>query len=88
MLAENIKSYRKKCGYSQEDLARKADITYSALSKIEAGYVQNPRILTVQKIARAHEVTIDDLMKEQSTIYKAPNEVPGVGGAPAPAPPA
>ena len=64
MLAENIKKYRKTRGLSQEDLARKADITYSALSKIEAGYVQNPRILTVQKIAVALDVTIDELMKE------------------------
>ncbi len=64
MLAENIKKYRKKRGLSQEDLARKADVTYSALSKVEAGYVQNPRIFTVQKIAIALEVTIDALMKE------------------------
>ena len=63
MLSENIKKYRKKRGFSQEDLAREVDITYSALSKVEAGYVQNPRILTVQKIAISLEVTIDDLMK-------------------------
>jgi hypothetical protein len=32
--------------------------------KIEASYSQNPRVLTVQKIAIVLEVTIDDLMKE------------------------
>jgi transcriptional regulator with XRE-family HTH domain len=63
-LAKNIKRYRKERGFSQEDLARAAGITYSALSKIEAGYSQDPRVKTLQKIARALEVTIDDLMKE------------------------
>jgi transcriptional regulator with XRE-family HTH domain len=35
-LANNIKRFRKERGFSQEDLARSAGITYSALSKIEA----------------------------------------------------
>ena len=64
MLAENIKRYRGLRGMSQEQLARAAGVTYSALSKIEAGYSQDPRVKTLQKIARALEVTIDDLMKE------------------------
>ena len=64
MLAENIKRYRKESNLSQDDLARKAGVTYSTLSKIEAGYNQNPRVDTVRKIAVALGVTIDDLMKE------------------------
>ncbi len=50
--------------FSQEDLARAAGITYSSLSKVWAGYVQNPRVVTVQEIAKALKVTIDDLVKE------------------------
>ena len=64
MLAENIKRYRKERGLSQRALVRVADITYSELSKIEAGYIPNPGVKTIQKIAIALEVTIDDLMKE------------------------
>ena len=64
MLAENIKRYRKERGFSQEDLARAAGITYSSLSKIEAGYVPDPRVMTVQKIAIALEVTVDDLLQD------------------------
>ena len=62
MLAENIKRYRAKKGFSQEQLAQTAGVTYSALSKIEAGYHTDPRVRTLQKIARALGVTIDDLM--------------------------
>lgn len=65
MLAENIKKYRAKLGLSQEDLARAAGITHSALSKIEAGYSLNPRVLTVQKIAIALDVTVDALLKRK-----------------------
>ena len=64
MLAENIKHYRALKGLSQGQLSQKAKVTYSALSKIEAGYSQDPRVKTLRKIAIALEVTIDDLMKE------------------------
>ena len=64
MLAENIKRYRKEKGLSQRALVRASDITYSELSKIEAGYIQNPGVITVQKIAMALGITLDDLMKE------------------------
>ena len=62
MLSENIKRYRDKAGLSQRALVRASDVTYSELSKIEAGYILNPGVKTVQKIARALGVTIDDLM--------------------------
>ena len=64
MLAENIKRYRKERGLSQRALVRASNVTYSELSKIEAGYIRNPGVKTVQKIATALDVTIDDLMKE------------------------
>lgn len=64
MLAENIKRYRKEKGLSQRALVRASDVTYSELSKIEAGYIQNPGVITVKKIAMALGVSVDDLLKE------------------------
>ena len=64
MLHENLKRYRKEKNLSQEELARKADVTYSTLIKIESGNNQNPTVKTLQQIAKALDVTIDDLMKE------------------------
>ena len=37
MLADNVKQYRTKMGLSQDQLARKAGITYSTLTKLESG---------------------------------------------------
>ena len=62
MLAENIKRFRAEKSLSQERLAQASGVTYSALSKIEAGYHTDPRVRTLLKIARALGVTIDDLM--------------------------
>jgi transcriptional regulator with XRE-family HTH domain len=64
MLGKNIKWYRNKLGLSQRALVRVSDVRYSELSKIEAGYIQNPGVITVKKIADALGVTIDDLMNE------------------------
>ena len=64
MLAANIKRYRIKNGLSQEQLAQKAGVTYSTLAKLESGVNQNPKVKTLQQIAKALGVTIDELMKE------------------------
>lgn len=63
MLADNIKKLRKKHKWSQEELAKKADITYSTLIKIESGTNTNPTINTIRKIANAFKVVIDELLR-------------------------
>jgi len=62
-LAQNIKRLRKQLKLSQEELAKKAGITYSTLIKIESGKNDNPTIKTLLKIAKALNVKIDDLLK-------------------------
>lgn len=64
MLAENIKKYRKKKGWSQEQLAKESGITYSTLIKIESGANKNPTIKTLQKISTALSVPIDSLLSK------------------------
>ncbi|PIQ90569.1 MAG: hypothetical protein COV71_03905 [Candidatus Omnitrophica bacterium CG11_big_fil_rev_8_21_14_0_20_41_12] len=62
MLAEHIKSIRKKKGLTQEKLARLADISNNTLVKIEMGMAKEPTITTITKIADALEVSIDMLV--------------------------
>jgi len=61
MLADNIKKLRKQRKLSQEELAKKAGVTYSTLIKLESGVNKNPTIKTIQQIAAALEVTLDEL---------------------------
>lgn len=62
MLAQNIKKLRKKHKLSQEELAKKAEITYSTLIKIESGANKNPTLGTIQRIADAFGISLDGLV--------------------------
>jgi transcriptional regulator with XRE-family HTH domain len=59
---KNLKKLRTKKGWSQEKLAREAGISYQTLIKIERGYVRNPKLETLIKLAQALGVSIDKLL--------------------------
>lgn len=63
MHLKNLVKLRKEKGFTQEGLARKADISFHTLVKIEGGGIKNPRIETVSKLAKALEVKIDCLVE-------------------------
>jgi len=62
-VAKNIKKYRKEKGLSQDKLSRLADVAHATIIKIESGGIQSPTIDTVQKIAKALGVNVEDLLK-------------------------
>ena len=62
-IGENIKKIRAKLGLTQDDLAKKADIKYTTLTKVESGVVNKPSVQTMAKIAKALGVSIEDLLK-------------------------
>ena len=62
-VAKNIRKYRKEKGLSQDKLSRLADVAHATIIKIESGGIQSPTIDTVQKIAKALEVGVEDLIK-------------------------
>jgi len=64
MIGKNIKKFRSKLGLTQEDLARKAEIRYTTLTKIESDVIKNPSVYIVAKIAKALNTTIDKLIKK------------------------
>lgn len=61
-ILDNIKKIRNKKGWSQERLAREADVSYQTLIKIEQNRVKNPKLQTLIKIAKALNVTLDELV--------------------------
>jgi len=65
MIGDNLRRLRKKKGISQEKLARRADISLNTLTKIESGFAKKPTIQTVVKLAKALEVSLDELVKDK-----------------------
>ena len=70
MIANNLRHLRKKRGLSQEKLARLADISLNALTKIESGFAKKPTIQTVVKLAKALNVSLDELVKPNAGNQK------------------
>jgi len=62
-VAKNIKKLRKAKGLSQDRLSRLADVSHATIIKIESGGIQSPTIDTVQKIAKALGVGVENLLK-------------------------
>ena len=63
MLAQNLKKYRKKLRLTQEGLARKANISYNTVIKLESRGITDPRMETLRRLAAALGVSIDDLAR-------------------------
>ena len=65
-----IKEDREKAGWTQTELARRADITPSALSQIESGD-RYPSTSVLSKLSRALSVSMDYLLGEirEEDIY-------------------
>ncbi len=62
-IGDKIKLLRNKQDLTQDELARKSDLPYTTLTKIETNVITKPSIQTVMKIASGLGISIDDLMK-------------------------
>jgi transcriptional regulator with XRE-family HTH domain len=63
LFLKNLVKMRKEKGLTQEGLARKADISYHTLVKLESGGIKNPKIDTVVKLAEALDISLDELVR-------------------------
>ena len=62
-ISKNIKKLRQAKGLSQDRLSKVADVSYNSIIKLETGGITNPTIETLQKISKALDVSVDDLIK-------------------------
>jgi transcriptional regulator with XRE-family HTH domain len=61
-LGVNLRSARKKLGLSQEQVAERSGVHATEVSRIEAGK-RDPRVTTVERLARAVEVGPGELLE-------------------------
>ena len=62
-LSNNLKRLREKKGLSQDRLAKLADVANNTIIKIEQGENINPTLETLKKVAKALDVSVDELIK-------------------------
>jgi len=62
-IGEKIKEWRKMKDLTQDALAKKADMPYTTLAKIESDVIQNTSLQTITKIADGLGKTNDNLIK-------------------------
>jgi DNA-binding XRE family transcriptional regulator len=52
-----------RCEASADEFARKADIPYTTLTKIETGVIKKPSVFVIAKLAKTLGVSIEDLIR-------------------------
>ena len=63
-IGKNIKRFRQDKELSQDKLSKLADLSLNTVVKIELDESPNPTIETIQRIAKALEVSVDELLKK------------------------
>ena len=63
-LAKRIRQLREKCGYTQQKFAEKAGIDYKHLQRLEGKNPPAIRIDTLEKIAKALNVSLNRLLSK------------------------
>jgi len=61
-IGQKIKEWRKVKDLTQDALAKKADLPYTTLTKIESDVIQNPSLQTITKIAGGLGISLDELV--------------------------
>jgi Predicted transcriptional regulators len=70
-LGKRLQMARQNAGLTQQALCHKADISYSTLTKIERGAIKAPSIFTIQNIAEALGISLDELMAGTGSSSKS-----------------
>src|SRR5665213_4223060 len=61
-LGKRLQLARQKAGLTQQQLCQRANLSFSTLTKIERGAIKAPSIFTVQAIAGALHLGLDELI--------------------------
>lgn len=68
MLSQKLVDLRKRKGWNQLELARAAGIPQPTICRLESGAIEQPKLATITKIAKALKVSIDYLVSDDYVI--------------------
>lgn len=61
-IGKKVLAWRKSLGIKQADLEIRAGLAHNAISRIERGEVASPRQETLEKLAQAMEISVEELL--------------------------
>lgn len=67
-LGKRLQGARQAAGLTQQQLCHQANLSFSTLTKIERGAIKSPSIFTIQSIAAALGVGLDELVGQSTTV--------------------
>lgn len=67
-LGKQLQTARQAAGLTQQQLCHKANLSFSTLTKIERGAIKSPSIFTIQAIADALNVSLDELIGQSVSM--------------------
>ncbi len=70
-LGKRLQNMRRSAGLTQQQLCQAANLSFSTLTKIERGAIKSPSIFTVQSIAGALGMGLDELLGNDSQVRQA-----------------
>jgi|SRR5687767_5372382 len=74
-LGRRLQVLRVSAGLTQQSLCQQAGLSYSTLTKIERGAIKAPSIFTIQSIATALGVSLDEIMQHTVPVSRAARTV-------------
>lgn len=77
-LGRRMQAARVRAGLTQQALCQQAGLSYSTLTKIERGAIKSPSIFTIQSIATALGISLDELLEHRSSGSKKVRSKSGV----------
>ncbi|MFS0655151.1 HTH-type transcriptional regulator SlrR [Bacillus sp. 179-C3.3 HS] len=69
MIGKVIRIYRKRKGYSIQQLAEDAHVSKSYLSKIERGVHRNPSVQFLKKVSSSLEIDLQELFDAETMMF-------------------
>lgn len=60
--SQRLRQLRKKRGYTQQELAERAEIEYKHIQRLESKRPCDPKLSTLKKIARAFDISLPELL--------------------------
>ncbi len=67
-MGKRLQAARQMAGLTQQQLCHQANLSFSTLTKIERGAIKAPSIFTIQAIAGALGVGLDELVGQSTTV--------------------